>query len=157
MSFEDGACSWWLLQGHEGYEGCQRHAKEDTGTRGPVSSARAVGAWRNIDGGGRAKHAHGLNLKIGVVVVAWRADHEVVVAYARACLGEYLRITGYVSCNNQTVSLESLDVGLGVATHQSLGVLREQKPAEGERVSHGTISCLAKEKEPTATTHLHTT
>ena len=50
-----------------------------------------------------------------------------------------------MSCNNKTV--RSLDmVGSGVATHQSLGVSREQKPAEGEGVSHGTISCLAKRK-----------
>jgi hypothetical protein len=92
--------SWPLVpggysQGHEEYEGRQCHADEDGDTR-LVLSARAVGTWRDVDGGGRAKHAHGPYLKIGVVVVARRADHIVVVAYARACLGEYLRIAGYV-------------------------------------------------------------
>ena len=38
-------------QGHEEDEGCQRNAKEDSGTRGPVLSARAICTWRNIDVG----------------------------------------------------------------------------------------------------------
>jgi hypothetical protein len=81
--------------GHEEYEGRQRHANEDGDTRLALS-ARAVGTRRNVDGGRRAKHAHGPYFKVGVVIVARRADHIVVVAYARACLGEYIRIASYV-------------------------------------------------------------
>ncbi len=92
-------------QGHEEYEGCQRRANEAKDTRAPVLSARAVGARRNIDSGRRAKHAYRPDLKVGVVVVARRANHVIVIAYARACLGEYLMIAGYVSCNDQKWSV----------------------------------------------------
>jgi hypothetical protein len=88
-------------QGHEEYERCQRHNNKDNDTRTRVLSVRTVGTRRNIDGGRRAKHAYGPDLKVGIVVVARRANHVIVVAYARACLGEYIGIASYVSCNNQ--------------------------------------------------------
>lgn len=88
-------------QGHEECEGCQRRANEANDPRAPLLSARTICTWRNIDGGRRAEHAYGPDLKVGVVVVARRANHIIVVADTGACLGEYLRIAGYVSCNNQ--------------------------------------------------------
>jgi hypothetical protein len=93
-------------QGHEEYEGRQRRANEANDPHhAPVLSARPICTWRNIDGGRRAKHAYGPDLKVGVVVVARRANHIIVVAATRARLGEYLSITSYVPCNNQIVSL----------------------------------------------------
>lgn len=88
-------------QSHEEYEGCQRRANEANDPRAPVLSARTICTRWNIDGGRRAKHAYGPDLKVGVVVVARRANHIIVVADPRARLSEYLRIAGYVSCNNQ--------------------------------------------------------
>jgi hypothetical protein len=88
-------------QGHEEYEGCQRRANETNDHRAPVLSARTICTRRNIDGGRRAKHAYGSDLKVGVVVVARRANHIIVVADTGARLGEYMGIAGYVSCNNQ--------------------------------------------------------
>jgi hypothetical protein len=88
-------------QGHKEYEGCQRRANEANDPRAPVLSARTICTRRNIDCGRRAEHAYGPDLKVGVVVVARRANHIIVVADTRARLGEYLRIARYVSCNNQ--------------------------------------------------------
>jgi hypothetical protein len=87
-------------QGHEEYEGYQRRADE-ANVRVHALSTRAIGTRRNIDGGRRAKHAYGPDLKVGVVVVARRANHIIVVADTRTRLCEYMRIAGYVSCNNQ--------------------------------------------------------
>jgi hypothetical protein len=92
---------WGYSQGHEEYEGCQRHANEVNDPRTPVLSARTICTRRNIDGRRRAKHTYGPDLKVGVVVVARRANHIIIVADTGARLGEYLRIAGYVSCNNQ--------------------------------------------------------
>jgi hypothetical protein len=88
-------------KGHEEYEGRQRSANEANDPRVPVLSARTICTRRNIDGGRRAKHAYGSDLKVGVVVVARRANHIIIVADTRARLSEYLSIAGYVSCNNQ--------------------------------------------------------
>lgn len=52
---------------------------------------------RRVDDGdvaGDAVHAHVLHLKVRVVVVRRRPDHEVVVAHARARLREDLLVTG---------------------------------------------------------------
>ena len=54
-----------------------------------------------------------------IVIVARRANHVVVVAYARKCLSEYLRIASYVSCNDQPVSLEPQD---GLALQEKTGL-----------------------------------
>ena len=87
-------------KGHDEYEGRQSRANEANDPRVPTLSARTICTRRNIDGGRRAKHAYGSDLKVGVVVVARRANHIIIVADTRARLGEYLSIAGYVSCNN---------------------------------------------------------
>lgn len=89
-------------QGHEKYQGCHRRTNEADDPRAPVLFARTICTRRNIDGGRRAKHTYGPDLKVGVIVVARRANHIIVVADTGARLGEYVRIAGYrVSCNNQ--------------------------------------------------------
>jgi hypothetical protein len=67
-------------KGHEEYEGRQRGANEVSDPHVPVHSARTICTRRNIDGGRRAEHAYGPDLEVGVVVVARRANHIIVVA-----------------------------------------------------------------------------
>jgi len=133
-------------QGHEEYEGCQRRANEANDPRAPVLSARAVYTRRNINGGRRAKHAYGLDLKVRVVVVAWRANHIVVVADTRARLGKYSRITGYVSCNNQNRQFAVLVDQAWPAT--CCDSPKSGSNSSGGELSRDTISCFfEKEKK----------
>lgn len=130
-------------QGHDEYEGCQRRANEANDPRAPVLSARTICTRRNINGGRRAEHAYGPDLKVGVVVVARRADHIIVVADTRARLGEYLRIAGYVSCNDQTRQFGvSVVQGHPATCCDSPKSGSNEKNTKRDTLSRDTISCL---------------
>jgi hypothetical protein len=129
-------------QGHEEYEGRQRRANEANDPRVLVLSARTICTRRNIDGGRRAKHAYGSDLKVGVVVVARRANHIIVVADTRARLGEYLRIASYVLCNNQNCQFGVLVVQGWPATCCDSPKSGSSEKNNSRVLSRDTISCF---------------